>query len=152
MAMQVGEKKGGLVAEINVTPMADVMIVLLIIFMVVTPLLQKGVDVRLPQAAKTEDKKEQPKNITVAIKNDRDRTTYLQSGAGTEMYTTTDQKEKAFPAKLQELLRDLPEDAKIVYLKADRELPYSDVMEVMDRCRQAGVEEIALIADRKVKG
>jgi biopolymer transport protein ExbD len=143
MAMQVGEKKGGPVAEINVTPMADVMIVLLIIFMVVTPLLQKGVDVRLPEAAKTEDKSENKKNLTVAIKNDTARTTYL----GTQI---TPQSE--LEAKLRQQLQDLPEDAKVLYLKADRELPYSEVMKVMDLCRKAGVEEIALIAERKVKG
>src|SRR5262245_11063997 len=141
MSMAVGGQKGGPVAEINVTPMADVMIVLLIIFMVVTPLLQKGVDVRLPEAAKTEDKAEKNKNITVAVKNDVSRTTYVNSQIVPQAEVT---------AKVRALLQDLPEDAKVVYLKADRELPYSEVMKVMDLCREAGVEEIALIADRKV--
>ena len=53
MAMAVGGKRGGPMADINVTPMADIMIVLLIIFMVITPMLQKGVDVKLPQAGNT---------------------------------------------------------------------------------------------------
>ena len=57
MSMAVGGKKGGPMADINVTPMADIMIVLLIIFMVITPMLQKGVDVKLPVASNSEEKK-----------------------------------------------------------------------------------------------
>ena len=68
MAMQVGEK-GATIAEINVTPMADVMIVLLIIFMVVTPMLQTGVDVALPETRKPEKIPESQKQLSVAIKS-----------------------------------------------------------------------------------
>ena len=67
MSMAVGGKKGGPMADINVTPMADIMIVLLIIFMVITPMLQKGVDVKLPQAGNTKERKDEPKSIVVAI-------------------------------------------------------------------------------------
>ena len=77
MSMAVGGKKGGPMADINVTPMADIMIVLLIIFMVITPMLQKGVDVRLPQAGNTKERKDEPKSIVVAIR--KDSTTYLGS-------------------------------------------------------------------------
>ena len=70
MAMKVGETEGGPMADINVTPMADVMIVLLIIFMVITPMLQKGVDVRLPKAGNTAERQDEPKTITVAIRRD----------------------------------------------------------------------------------
>ena len=77
MSMAVGGKKGGPMADINVTPMADIMIVLLIIFMVITPMLQKGVDVKLPQAGNTKERKDEPKSIVVAIK--KDSTTYLGS-------------------------------------------------------------------------
>jgi biopolymer transport protein TolR len=75
MAMAVGGKKGGPMADINVTPMADIMIVLLIIFMVITPMLQKGVDVRLPQAGNTKERKDEPKSIVVAI--NKDNVTYF---------------------------------------------------------------------------
>ena len=71
MSMAVGGKKGGAMADINVTPMADIMIVLLIIFMVITPMLQKGVDVKLPIAGNTKERKDEPKTITVAIKQGR---------------------------------------------------------------------------------
>jgi len=141
MSMAVGGKKGGAIADINVTPMADIMIVLLIIFMVITPLLQKGVDVKLPVAGNTKEKKDEPKTITVAIK--KDTTVFLK---GIKLDNPTE-----LTPKVKELLEDLPEGGKIVYLKADEGLPYSEVMKVMDLCREAGTEEIALIAERKVQ-
>jgi biopolymer transport protein ExbD len=129
-------------ADINVTPMADIMIVLLIIFMVITPMLQKGVDVKLPQAGNTKERKDEPKSIVVAVK--RDSTTYL----GAQKLDDQNQ----LQALVKERLQDLPEGARMIYLKADDQLPYADVMKVMDLCREAGVEEVALIAERKVQG
>jgi biopolymer transport protein ExbD len=140
--MAVGGNKGGPMADINVTPMADIMIVLLIIFMVITPMLQKGVDVRLPVAGNTKERKDEPKSIVVAVK--KDGTTYL---GGTKL----DNQAELGP-QVKERLQDLPEGARIMFLKADEELPYSDVMKVMDICREAGVEEVALIAEAKVQG
>ena len=142
MSMAVGGKKGGPMADINVTPMADIMIVLLIIFMVITPMLQKGVDVKLPQAGNTKERKDEPKTIVVAVK--RDTTTYLGSA---KLASQAD-----LLPQIKERLQDLPEGSRIIYLKADEQLPYSEVMKVMDLCREAGVEEVALISERKVQG
>ena len=142
MSMAVGGKKGGPMADINVTPMADIMIVLLIIFMVITPMLQKGVDVKLPQAGNTKERKDEPKTIVVAVK--RDTTTYLGSA---KLASQAD-----LLPQIKERLQDLPEGWRIIYLKADEQLPYSEVMKVMDLCREAGVEEVALISERKVQG
>ena len=142
MSMNVGGSKGGVMADINVTPMADIMIVLLIIFMVITPMLQKGVDVKLPTAGNTKEKKDEPKTITVAIK--KDTSTFL-GGVRVE-------KQPDLVGLLKEKLEDVAEGNRVVYLKADAELPYSEVMKVMDLCREAGVDEVALIADRKVEG
>jgi biopolymer transport protein ExbD len=139
--MAVGGKKGGPMADINVTPMADIMIVLLIIFMVITPMLQKGVDVKLPQAGNSKERKDEPKSIVVAIR--KDTATYLGS-------QKLDDQNQLQPL-IKERLQDLPEGARMIYLKADQELPYSEVMKVMDLCREAGVEEVALIAERKVQ-
>jgi biopolymer transport protein ExbD len=141
MSMNVGGSKGGAIADINVTPMADIMIVLLIIFMVITPMLQKGVDVRLPIASNTAERKDEPKTITVAIK--RDATTYLNG--------IVVGKPELVP-QVKERLEEAPEGSKMVFLKADSELPYSDVMKVMDDLREAGVEEIALIAEPRAQG
>ena len=122
MSMEVGGSKGGAMADINVTPMADIMIVLLIIFMVITPMLQKGVDVKLPAAGNTKERKDEPKTITVAIK--KDGTTFL---GGVKVDNQPD-----LVPQLKERLEDVPEGSKIVFLKADEELPYSEVMKVMD--------------------
>jgi biopolymer transport protein TolR len=142
MSMAVGGKKGGPMADINVTPMADIMIVLLIIFMVITPMLQKGVDVKLPQASNSKERKDEPKSIVVAVK--KDGTTYLGSAK-------LENQAELLP-QVKERLQDLPEGARMIYLKADEAMPYSEVMKVMDLCREAGVEEVALIAERKVQG
>jgi len=142
MSMAVGGKKGGAMSDINVTPMADIMIVLLIIFMVITPMLQKGVDVKLPLAGNTKERKEEPKSITVAVK--KDATTFL---GGIKVENQND-----LIPQLKEKLEDMPEGGKMIYLKADQELAYSEVMKVMDLAREAGVEEIALIAEPRTQG
>jgi biopolymer transport protein ExbD len=142
MSMQVGGTKGGPMADINVTPMADIMIVLLIIFMVITPMLQKGVDVKLPTAGNTKERKDEPKTIIVAVK--QDTTTYLN---GIKVDNQAD-----LVKSIKERLEEMADTAKIVYLKGDENLPYSEIMKVMDFCREAGVEEIALIAEAKVQG
>lgn len=147
MSMAVGGKKGGPMADINVTPMADIMIVLLIIFMVITPMLQKGVDVKLPQAGNTKDRKDDAKTIVVAVKRNTD--TFLQVGSNPTK--KLDRQEDLLP-QMKEQLQDRAEGARMIYLKADEGLPYSEVMKVMDLCREAGVEEVALIAERKVQG
>jgi biopolymer transport protein ExbD len=141
MSMNVGQNRGGAIADINVTPMADIMIVLLIIFMVITPMLQKGVDVKLPIASNTAERKDEPKTITVAIK--RDSTTYVNG--------IVVNKPEMVP-QVKERLDEAPEGSKMVFLKADNELPYSEVMKVMDDLREAGVEEIALIAEPRAQG
>jgi len=140
MSMAVG-KKGGAMADINVTPMADIMIVLLIIFMVITPMLQKGVDVKLPVAGNSKERKDEPKSITVAIR--KDAVVYLGSAK-------IENRAELVP-QLKERLEDVPEGAKLIFLKADRELAYSEVMKVMDLCREAGVEEVSLISDKRVQ-
>jgi len=142
MAMKVGGDKGGPMADINVTPMADVMIVLLIIFMVITPLLQKGVDVKLPEAGNTQERKDQPKIPVVAVR--KDTTVYLGS-------QRLDNQANLLPL-LKDMVRDMAEGTRMIYLEADEELPYSEVMKVMDLAREAGVEEVALIAEPRVEG
>jgi biopolymer transport protein ExbD len=105
-------------------------------------MLQKGVDVRLPTAGNTKEKKDEQKTITVALK--KDTSTFL-NGVKVE-------KQGDLVAQLKERLEDVAEGSRVVYLKADAELPYSEVMKVMDLCREAGVDEVALIAEQKVQG
>jgi len=139
--MAVGGKKGGAMADINVTPMADIMIVLLIIFMVITPMLQKGVDVKLPQAGNTKERKDEPKTIIVAVK--KDGTTFLNG-------VKVDNPDTELTPKVKEKLEDVQD--KVIYLKGDEGINYSEIMKVMDLVRAGGVEEVALIADPKVQG
>lgn len=141
MSMAVGGKKGGSMSEINVTPMADIMIVLLIIFMVITPMLQKGIDVKLPQAGNTKERKDEPKTVIVAVK--KDGTTYLNG-------LKVDNPD----AELTNLVRERLEETadKVIYLKGDEGISYAEIMKVMDLVRAGGVEEIALIAEPKVQG
>jgi len=136
MAMDVGGGKGGVKSDINVTPLVDVMLVLLIIMMLVAPMLQQGVAVKLPKADNTVDKPEVQGQTVVAI--GRDKSMYLNAKAV---------QEGEMAAKVNELLENSKE--KIVLIKADEEVEYGAVMAAMDQLRQAGIEDIGLITERK---
>jgi biopolymer transport protein TolR len=139
MSMDVGGAKGGVKADINVTPLVDVMLVLLIIMMLVAPMLQQGVSVRLPTAANTVDKPESQEQTVVAIA--ANKSVYLNARPiqGGELST-----------KINEILESKTE--KIVLIKADEDVEYGAVMEAMDQLRLAGVEDIGLITERKQTG
>ena len=136
MSMDVGGAKGGVKADINVTPLVDVMLVLLIIMMLVAPMLQQGVSVKLPTASNTVDKPEVQGQTVVAI--GRDKQMYLNAKPVQESDMAT---------KVNELLENAKE--KIVLIKADEEVEYGAVMAAMDQLRQAGIEDIGLITDPK---
>jgi biopolymer transport protein TolR len=136
MSMDVGGAKGGVKADINVTPLVDVMLVLLIIMMLVAPMLQQGVSVKLPTATNTVDKPEVQGQTVVAI--GRDKSMYLNAKPVQEADMAT---------KVNELLENAKE--KIVLIKADEEVEYGAVMAAMDQLRQAGIEDIGLITERK---
>jgi biopolymer transport protein TolR len=139
MAMDLGGAKGGVKSDINVTPLCDVMLVLLIIMMIVAPLLQQGVSVTLPKASNTVDKPEVQGQTVVAIA--RDKTMYVNAKPVQEAELAT---------KINELLENAKE--KVVLIKADTEVEYGAVMAAMDQLRQAGIEDIGLITDPKKPG
>ena len=136
MAMDLGGAKGGVKSDINVTPLVDVMLVLLIIMMLVAPLLQQGVAVKLPTAANTVDKPETQDQTVVAIGKNKEL--YVNAKPVTEGELAT---------RINEILENKKE--KIVLIKADEEAAYSAVMAAMDQLRNAGVEDIGLITERK---
>ena len=137
MSMDVGGTKGGLKADINVTPLVDVMLVLLIIMMLIAPMLQQGVSVRLPQAANTADKPETQDQTVVAVTSDK--RLYL-NGVPIQ--------EGELQTRIQTLMETKKE--KIVLIKGDEEAPYSAIMNAMDRLRGANIENIGLITERKI--
>ena len=136
MAMDLGGAKGGVKSDINVTPLCDVMLVLLIIMMIVAPLLQQGVSVQLPQAANTVDKPETQGQTVIAIAKDKSMYVNAKPVQEAEMAT-----------RVNELLENAKE--KVVLIKADTEVEYGAVMAAMDQLRQAGIEDIGLVTDPK---
>ena len=137
MSMDVGGTKGGLKADINVTPLVDVMLVLLIIMMLIAPMLQQGVSVKLPQASNSGDKPETQDQTVVAVTSDR--RVYLNGVPIQEAELGT---------KVQTLMETRKE--KVVLIKGDEEAPYSSIMGAMDRLREANIENIGLITERKI--
>jgi biopolymer transport protein ExbD len=139
MAMAVGPIRG-IKNEINVTPLVDVVLVLLIIFMVVTPMLQRGKDVRLPRAQQTE-KETGSKSDPIIISVTQDK----------KMFVEKEQYEDAqFEQKLRDELQAAP--GRKVLLKGDEALTYGDVRKVMNLARKGGAKGISLgVEELKVK-
>jgi len=137
MAMDLGSK-GSLKADINVTPLVDVMLVLLIIMMLIAPMLQQGIAVTLPEAGNTGDKPDTQDQTVVSI--DSRGKIYVNAIAAAS--------EDLVP-RVQRALEDKKE--KLVYLKGDKDAQYSAIMDAMDALRKAQIENIALITERKNK-
>ena len=136
MSMDVGGARGGLNSEINVTPLVDVMLVLLIIMMLIAPMLQQGVPVQLPKADNTNDKPETQDQTVLHI--DKDGMFFVNSLpiAAADVVST-----------VQRALEDKTE--KIVLIKGDVDASYGKVMEIMDDLREVQIENVGLIVDPK---
>lgn len=121
-----------LMGEINVTPFVDVMLVLLIIFMVTAPLMQRGIDIQLPQEAA--EKVDLSKGVVISIK--KNKNIYL----GKEIIPLS---------KLEKRLKYLYDNEKLreVYLKADRNLPYGFVVKAMAKIKRAGIQRLGMVTE-----
>ena len=138
MSMNLGGGKGAIKADINVTPLVDIMLVLLIIMMLIAPLLQKGVNVRLPIAENT------------AEKPDTQEQTVVHVDAQKQLYVNNIQvSESEAVDRIKYALEEKAE--RVVYLKGDTDAPYSSIMSMMDKLREAGIENVALITESKKK-
>jgi len=145
MAMGSGSGSSGLQSEINVTPMVDIMLVLLIIFMVVTPFLQQGITVALP---KNMNNPEVDRNII------KESSIVISIPVDGQYYVGKQQLAKEQLAeKVDSMLKGIKnEQDRIVYIKSSVGVSYGDVVNVINEVRKLGVDKIGLVADKKKKG
>jgi len=135
MSMQLGSSSG-VKSDINVTPLVDVMLVLLIIMMIVAPLLQQGVAVTLPVATNTSEKPETQEQTVLAITADK------------RLFVNAVQvAEQDLPRRMEQVLEEKKE--KIVIIKADVDVEYGAVMSAMDTLRASGIEDMGLITETR---
>jgi biopolymer transport protein TolR len=138
MSMDVGGAKGGVKSDINVTPLVDVMLVLLIIMMIVAPLLQQGVNVRLPIATNSTEKPDTQENTVVGI-----------DAHGAFFVNAVPVPDSELRRRVEEILETKTE--RIVLIKADEDTAYGKVMDAMDELRAAGIEDMGLITERRTR-
>ena len=138
MAFNLGAPEGGerrlgsSLAEINIIPLVDVVLVLLLIFMLTAPMMYRGIDVNLPKAAAKPTAVEERMVLTVT----KDRTLYLNDKP-VSLASLDSQLRDAFKARAD----------KTLYLKADAALNYGAVVETMDRVRRAGIERLGMVTE-----
>lgn len=155
MGMQAGGGSGGLNSEINVTPMVDIMLVLLIIFMVVTPFLQQGVTVPIPREMMNPEEdaainKESSVIVSVVCRppdapqcTDEATEVYL----GKKKVNLEDMK-----SQVEKALENKEGKERIVYVKSGVNVSYGEVVKVINAVREKGIDKIGLVADKKKKG
>jgi biopolymer transport protein ExbD len=149
-----GGGSGGFASEINVTPMVDIMLVLLIIFMVVTPFLQQGITVNIPRESLNPDVDQniiKESSIVISIPNDGEF--YLGKQKVTiELSSDPNQDpNKDFRDKVERMLEPLKNEPErqIVYIKSGVGVSYGTVVNVINEVRKLGVDKIGLVADKK---
>jgi biopolymer transport protein ExbD len=128
--------KAGLNADINVTPLVDVCLVLLIIFMVVTPMLQKGVPINLPVTEDPEKTPDTDKQLQISVKAD-----------GSVYLGPTVVRKDQVQTELENIHTKTPD--REIAVKGDKQVKYGDVLDVLKACREVGFNNVGLIAQPK---
>ena len=140
MAMGSGGGSGGVSSDINVTPMADIMLVLLIIFMITTPLMQQGVFVNKATARNAQEAPEIEGEDSTTITVTRDQSIYVNS----ELVSEDD-----LAGRLTDRVALAPD--KPLFVKSDVAAPFGTVVGIINKAREVGVERIGLLVDREKK-
>jgi biopolymer transport protein ExbD len=132
-------KAPAVTSDINVTPMVDVMLVLLIIFMVITPMLTKGVNVELPRTKNPIAMKDADKEDAILVAVTREGRIFISPG---NKQITLEE----LPSKVRDLQTNKLD--KTVYIKSDQRAKYGSVEEVVDSLRSAGVDQLGLLTEQ----
>jgi biopolymer transport protein TolR len=130
-----GRRVSTSLSEINVIPLFDVMLVLLIIFMVAAPMLQRGVEVNLPVAQRAQKMTEERMYVTVPLSYRKDGRVYIDDDAVAR---------DVLPERMRQAMQG--KDQKEVFLRGDGGVQLQDLMEVMDRLKEGGVERVGIVA------
>lgn len=135
--MAVNLNRGGMLAEINVTPFVDVMLVLLIIFMVTAPMLEQGLEVDLPATRTVESLPSDSDHMVLTVR--RDGAVYLDEYA------------VPFDELAGHVQRLVTAQNKSLFLRADKEVPYGLVVRVMGELKEAGVNKLGVVAEKDME-
>ena len=141
MGMSVGESKGGAMAEMNVVPLIDILLVLLIIFMVITPLTPKGLDTLVPQPNPNQQQNQEMENKTVVVQITKD---------GKVKINSEDSSWDRLGPRMEEIFKERAE--KVAFVKGDNEILFEEVARAIDIMRGAGIDKVGLITAKLEAG
>ncbi len=144
MGMQVGDNKGGAIAEMNVVPLIDILLVLLIIFMVITPLTPKGLDTLVPQPNPNQQQNQELENKTVVVQ-------VLKTGLQTTLkINQEDASWNTLGPRLEVIFKERAD--KIAFVKGDNDVLFQEVARAIDVMRTAGIDKVGLITAKLEAG
>src|SRR5438094_6363307 len=141
MGMQVGESKGGTMAEMNVVPLIDILLVLLIIFMVITPLTPKGLDTLVPQPNPNQQQNQDIENKTVVVQVTKDNKVKINNEDSTW---------EGLGPRIEQIFKDRAE--KVAFVKGDNDIQFQDVARAIDIRRASGIDKVGLLTAKLEAG
>jgi len=141
MGMSVGNSSGGAVAEMNVVPLIDILLVLLIIFMVITPLTPKGMDTLVPQPNPNQQQQQQIDDKTVVVQITKN---------GKVMINNEDSSWDRLGPRMEQIFKERAE--KVAFVKGDNEVLFEEVARAIDIMRISGIDKVGLITAKLEAG